>query len=107
MEWRQVVHAWHGSGLTAASFAERRGLNVATLRFWAWRLAKDGAEPAAAETESLRLVSVDVVGPEPTPSQQEWVVELRDGTVLRVRGELSESSLRAILEARGCGEARR
>jgi transposase-like protein len=106
-EWRRVVQAWRQSGLTAASFAERRGLNAATLRFWAWRLARDGAAPATPEAEPLRLVSVDVVGPEPEPPHPEWVMELRDGSVLRVRGELSESALRAILEVGGAMEGRR
>lgn len=69
--WRELITEWECSGLPAREFARRRGLNVATLRWWRWKLGADGC-PAPAFLE--------VVVEEPEPP--DLVVELGD---LRVR----------------------
>lgn len=58
--WQRLVTAWRRSGKTAAEFAGARGIVESTLRWWSWRLARDG-ETAAATGSALALVPVRVI----------------------------------------------
>jgi hypothetical protein len=40
--WARRVRGWRAGGLTAEAFAGREGCQAATLRWWAWRLSRDG-----------------------------------------------------------------
>ena len=104
-EWSRLVNEWHQSELDAAVFAKERRVKPGTLKWWAWRL--EGSQPSNDERhDALRLVPVEVTEPAMS-GLAEWAVELRGGTVLRVRGELSVSVLRAILELGGTSEVSR
>jgi len=39
--WGRRVERWKRSGLTAARFAAREGVNAGTLAFWKWKLGRD------------------------------------------------------------------
>jgi len=51
-KWSERIREWRGSGLTAAQFAEGKGFEASTLRFWAYRLK----EPVAAAPRVVELV---------------------------------------------------
>ncbi len=60
--WQRVVRAWRRSGKTAAEFARERDVAEATLRWWAWRLARDVEAPTTEATgEGMALVPVRIV----------------------------------------------
>jgi hypothetical protein len=40
-KWGRLVEEWLGSGLTQEAFCRRRGVSVATLRWWKWRLGRE------------------------------------------------------------------
>jgi hypothetical protein len=97
-EWSRIVASWRASELTAEEFAAREGLKTNTLKVWAWRVGKKDSSTRRRRRRSpaLRVVPLEVVRQSVAPSS-DWELELRNGSVLRVRGELSESLLRAIL----------
>ena len=51
-KWSERIREWRGSGLTAAQFAEGKGFEASTLRFWAYRLK----EPVASAPQVVELV---------------------------------------------------
>ena len=48
-EWAKRVERWKQSGLTAAAFAAREGLNAGTLFWWSSRLGRSVAAPPVVE----------------------------------------------------------
>lgn len=42
-EWAARVTKWKTSGASAAAFAREHGLNVRSLKWWAWRLSSSKA----------------------------------------------------------------
>lgn len=56
-EWRAILSAFAGSGLSQKRFCEREGLAVSTFQYWKRRLAKDDAAsesgPAVIELGAL------------------------------------------------------
>lgn len=40
--WAKRVERWKDSGLTAREFAREMGVNARTLRYWKWKLGKEG-----------------------------------------------------------------
>lgn len=50
--WERRVRRWERSGLAAAAFAAREGVNPRTLAFWRWKLGR--SSPHAAERSSRR-----------------------------------------------------
>lgn len=47
-QWAKRVRRWVESGLTAPEFAAEMGLNPRTLRYWKWRLGKEGREAVSS-----------------------------------------------------------
>lgn len=40
--WAKRVERWKDSGLSAPEFAREMGFNARTLRYWKWKLGKEG-----------------------------------------------------------------
>lgn len=76
VEWARRVRRWRASGQSAAAFAARTRCKVATLRWWAWRLASDERRPAAFVDATALLEPTSAALPS---------VELHIGESLRIR----------------------
>jgi transposase-like protein len=51
----KLVAAYRASGLTQAEFAERRGINVATLQSWLYRRDRRAARPSVEPVTFLEV----------------------------------------------------
>jgi transcriptional regulator with XRE-family HTH domain len=94
-EWGKRVRQWRASGLSARAFAEQTGINVGTLRHWAWQLAHERREPED------RPAFVEVIAQRSADAGIE--IAVRDGIRICVPGGFDEATLRrvvAVLESR-------
>lgn len=122
--WRREIEACSASDLTQVEFCRRRGLSLAALRWWKWKLKS--SEPAtqatgstertarmAARAEPPRFLPVRVVpAGEPVaraaqPPQPRGVYELvlRGGHRLRVPADFEPAVLHRLIltvEATSC-----
>jgi hypothetical protein len=99
------VKGWKKSGLTAAEFGEREGIDPKQLRWWKWHLGT-GAVASTSETP-LRLLPVRVVPSSDVPASEETPLEivLQSGHILRVGHGFDPATLRSVLlvlEGRSC-----
>jgi len=80
--WVQIIGQFERSGLTQERFAEDRGIPVATLRSWIYRLRREG-------TNEAPLLPVRVVALTAPPArrgeEEAGAVEIDFGGALRVR----------------------
>jgi len=60
--WQRRVTAWRASGLTAAQFGAREGINPASLYHWSWRLGRE-EEDEDAELDAETLGAEEVKEP--------------------------------------------
>ena len=88
---------WRRSGETAAAYAERNGLSVASLRWWSWRVGRE--EPAPAEP--VELVPIEVVNDDPPLLDRAgaWCLTTREGDELYGEGPLSPELAQAVIAA--------
>ncbi len=86
-EWAKRVQRWKQSGLTAAAFARREGLNAGTLFWWSSKL---GRTVAAAPPV------VEVVVP-PKVETTAFTVEMRGGARVTMPVGFDENTLRRLL----------
>jgi transposase-like protein len=91
-ERAQWVSRWRASGASCERFARKHGLSSGTLYRWSRGAGQDvgTAVPGFAE--------VRVVG---EVSSAALELEHRSGCVVRVRGDVDEAQLRAVLRALG------
>ena len=61
--WRRQLDACSASGLTQAEFCRRRGLSLASLRWWKWKLKP--SPPSAKASNSARRPERAAAGPKP------------------------------------------
>lgn len=98
-EWSQHVTAWRQSGLSAAAYAERKGLKMSTLQWWAWKLRRDGR---AAELTLLPVEVVDEPGEvtvaSPSPEMR-WELVTAAGDRLCGSESLSPELAQALVTA--------
>jgi hypothetical protein len=87
-EWCDRVRRWRASGLTGGDFAEREGVNEATLRHWAWKFGQQGKSEEGP-------AFVEVVAP--VPSRGELEVVVHDDLRIRVPTDFDETTLRRLL----------
>jgi hypothetical protein len=95
-EWRRLVARWERSGHTAAAFAADAGLNVRTLQFWKYALAREATTAGAGSVKGI--VELRSVG----WSDQRFELELPGGRRLRVPPAFDGDALKrllAVLEA--------
>ncbi len=65
VKWSERVRDWRSSGKTAEQFAEGRGFEPTTLRYWASRLGRSKAASAESHvTRRVRMVRVERAGRE-------------------------------------------
>ena len=78
-QWRQIVEDYEGSGLSAAEFGRREGLNANTFSWWRSEVRK---EVGVATARRLTLVAVPTSTPRPVA--EPIVIRLPDGIELCV-----------------------
>lgn len=97
-EWVRTIEEFTESKLTQREFAEQRGLSLATLQFWIYKLRR--------ETKPQRFVPVHVVA-SPAPLAQDGAtvvgveVLTRAGHVLRFSASADPRYIAAVLAELG------
>jgi hypothetical protein len=91
--WREHVEQWAASGLTAAQYGERAGVNPRTLGYWKWRLGRDARACVASRTALAAFVEV-----RPTEDRR-FELELAGGRRVRVPASFDSAALRQLIEA--------
>ena len=83
-EWADLVESYARSGLTAAQFAERRGIQRATLAWWSSRL-RQGARttPALVPVRVVASTAPSARGPD-EGSAEAIEIQLRGGELIRI-----------------------
>jgi hypothetical protein len=96
VEWERLVRQWQRSEQPAREFGDAHGIRPDTLVWWKWRLGTE----AKVHEPTPRLVPVQVVDSvvEATGAG-DWELTSGTGVRLRVRGRLSGSDLRIVLDA--------
>lgn len=89
--WAQRVAEWRASGLTAAKYAESRGVGLSALRYWTQRVGR-GPIPAAAAA---------VAAAAPAPSRANALVATRMARV--VTGATADATVRLSDRGRASG----
>ncbi len=89
--WREHVEQWTSSGLKAAEYGNRAGVNPRTLSYWKWRLGRE----SRGGTTSSSVASFVEVRPR---EAAHFEVELRGGRRLRVPASFDEAALRRLVE---------
>jgi hypothetical protein len=117
--WRDLIEQWEASGATQEAFCEARGVAVASLRWWKWRLGVEGAGEARRPQGRLSqpgpvsgpaFVPVRIVERgEPCGASSPggaFELSLPGGVRLRVPGDFEAESLARLLvvlgERRAC-----
>lgn len=93
--WRRQIEAQRGSGLSAADFCRRRGLNAWSLYQWRRRLESAG--------DAVRLIPVtildDMAAGDAAGMHAGIEVRLASGVVLGLAKHFDGASLRRAVEA--------
>lgn len=102
--WGKRVERWRRSGLTAAQFAAREGVNPHTLAYWKWKL-RQGEEPPqrrerdaseavrAADFVELAAPRAEVAAPAPA-----FEVVLVHGYRVRIADGFASDALTRLLD---------
>jgi transposase-like protein len=102
--WGKRVERWRRSGLTAAQFAAREGVNPHTLAYWKWKLRQGEELPRGSEREAIgagRAADfVELVAPrrevaEPAPT---FEVVLARGYRVRIADGFAGDALTRLLD---------
>ncbi len=94
-QWATRIARWERSGLTAARFAEREGINPGTLSFWKWKLRQRAQTSSAQRARADAVTFVEVLGTAPTTTAIEVV--LPAGYRIAVPSGFDAATLRALL----------
>src|SRR5581483_10199918 len=85
--WAKRVERWR-SGLTAAQFAAREGINRHTLTYWKWKMRRAAQMPPRRELEPLGVVHaedfVELVAPRTEVAEPAFEVVLAQGDRVRL-----------------------
>lgn len=99
-KWATRVRAWRTSGQAAARFAEGRGFEASTLRWWASRLGREVKEPPPAFGSRVRLVRVTRA---PAASSEALVVSVGAARI-EVRAGFDPELVRELVDALGAAQ---
>lgn len=94
--WAARVARWTHSGLTAAAFAAREGVNPRTLAYWRWRVRTDAASRVSARREAT-FIEV-VVPPVAHDAVAPLELVLPAGYRLRLGDAVVPDTLRTVLD---------
>lgn len=100
--WKKRVAQWRASGETAERFSSRHGFSGRTLKWWAWRFARE-----LRETPVIRVAQV--VRPrqaEPEPVGGAIVIEFLDRRIRVTAGRGADETLIVSVLAVLEGEAK-
>jgi len=103
--WKKRVAAWRASGQTAATYCERHGLGLSSLRYWAQQVRREQAAPVAP----LRLARVKRVAtaePATVPSVAPVVVIEVGSARVHVERGTDLATLATVLSVLGAGARR-
>jgi transposase-like protein len=102
--WSERVARWAESGLDAATFANKEGINAHTLKNWRWKLRTSAAQrDNGAPSGFVELVATHAPEPRVVQPAEPIEVHLRSGVCVLVPSRFDAESLRrlvAALEAR-------
>ena len=92
-QWKRLIQAYEGSGLSHEQFAESVGVSVWTFRGWLYKLRKQGIEFDPRDSPSFRFVEVLTAGlveeeQEPTAEPRPCQSSSASGLTLSI-GEVS------------------
>lgn len=90
-EWRDHAAAWSRSGLSAADYAKRHGLNPGTFSWWRSELRRE-----RSISPSLTLVPVTMA---PTTADHIIEVALPDGIVVRASQQADLAHVAQLVRA--------
>jgi hypothetical protein len=102
-EWASLVEAWTKSGLSAAEFGAKRGIEGARLKWWKWR--PERSAPRKRHRQPVKLVKFDVVADDPPGGG--WELRTASGDTLRVMESLTLDELEVLLHRLGVSGQRR
>lgn len=88
--WAKRVREWKRSGLTAATYAERKALKPATLLWWSSQLNVAGRRAPPVVEVVASTVAVE-------PSSRDFELVLADETHVLVPTSFDDSALRRLL----------
>jgi hypothetical protein len=109
-EWGEEVRQWKASGRSADEYAAVRGLNAGTLLVWSSKLRSERRHEGRSGMAELKFVPVRVAEREDTLKSGSQGAEsgieivLRNGRMIRIRGDVSARALCVVLEAVEGGE---
>lgn len=111
-EWTRLVEEWRCSGLSADEYAEKHDLGRITLLRWAARLTRSADGRGRGDRRSARRISsatrfvpvqLSPEVPKAVGGQERFQgsieLELADGCLVRLRGEVSSAALAVVLAA--------
>lgn len=96
-EWKKHVAAWKKSGRTAKAFAVERGLNAATLRWWASSLRREA--PTGRRGAGFARLVAQAAGEDGARASSTVDVVLASGRIVRVRSGFEPALLQAVVAA--------
>jgi len=96
--WRELIGQQQGSGLSIARFCGRHCVAVSTFFFWRRKL-EDLAVPTFVELTPAVELPVSTLRASESESPSPIELQLRCGTIVRVREGFDVPTLRQIVEA--------
>src|SRR5512140_2341199 len=97
-KWSERVREWRSSGKTAEQFAEGRGFEPTTLRYWASRLGRPRTSASGPRaTPRVSMVRVERAGAETAPA----VVIAIGAARIEVRAGFDRALLGEVVAALG------
>jgi hypothetical protein len=91
-QWRKHIEQWAASGLTAAQYGEKAGVNPRTLTYWKWRLGRERGEGASPKGAVATLVEFRA----PEDTRMELI--LSGGRRVRVPTSFDAPALRRLID---------
>lgn len=98
-QWLKRVEEWKKSGQSATAFAETKGWNPGTFKWWASRIAQGRVATPATQVRLVPLLPVESRAEAETPPSGESGVEIHGprGFVIHVKRGFESSCLRQVI----------